>query len=236
MKLVITCEHAGNLIPKDYHSLFRGKDEVLNSHRGYDPGTHDLFTFLRKTADYSIEHTVSRLLVEINRSMGHRQLFSEFTCNLSDLEKEDILKTFYHPYRKEVELKIHEYISKGAQVLHLSIHSFTPFLNVEKRNADIGLLYDPIREEEKLFCQNFKSRLLQEDKELKIRFNYPYLGKADGFTTFLRRKFRKNYLGVEVEVNQKFVIQGQFPFELKSAILIALSDLKKCMSSRLFLE
>lgn len=226
MKLVLTCEHAGNLIPKNFQPLFTGAKEDLNSHRGYDPGAHDLFTFLRKLADYNKENPISRLLVEINRSLGHSQLFSEFTRQLSASEKENILETYYHPYRREVEQNIQDYLSKGEQVLHLSIHSFTPILNGEMRNADIGLLYDPGRKEEKLFCQTFKSRLLQESSDMKIRFNYPYLGKADGFTTYLRRKFQKNYLGLEIEVNQKFVNNDLLDEGLKMTFLKALSDLK----------
>ncbi len=39
---------------------------------------------------------------------------------------------------------------------------------------------------------------------LKIRRNYPYLGKADGFTTYLRRRFLPcDYAGIELEVNQR---------------------------------
>lgn len=229
MRLVLTCEHAGNLIPGKYQAFFTGTEEILNSHRGYDPGAHDLFVFLRKLADYNKEHRFSRLLVEINRSLGHPHLFSEITGKLSASEKEKILESFYHPYRKEVEKKIKEYISKDEQVLHLSIHSFTPILNGDKRNADIGLLYDPERIEEKLFCRTFKQRLLQEDQGLKVRFNYPYLGKADGFTTYLRRKFPKNYLGIEVEVNQKFETQGKFPSHLKTVLRNTLAEVKKHM-------
>ena len=44
------------------------------------------------------------------------------------------------------------------------------------------------------------------DGELKIRRNFPYLGTADGFTTFLRKQFDgKYYAGVEIEINQHFL-------------------------------
>ena len=33
--------------------------------------------------------------------------------------------------------------------------------------------------------------------------NYPYLGKADGFTTSLRQEFQERYIGIELELNQK---------------------------------
>lgn len=38
---------------------------------------------------------------------------------------------------------------------------------------------------------------------LKLPHQFAYLGTADGFTTFLRKKFTKNYAGLEIELNQK---------------------------------
>jgi len=40
-----------------------------------------------------------------------------------------------------------------------------------------------------------------------VRRNYPYAGKNDGFTTYLRRRFPSDaYLGIELEINQKHVM------------------------------
>ena len=36
---IITCEHGGNRIPAPYRRLFRGQRALLDSHRGYDPGS-----------------------------------------------------------------------------------------------------------------------------------------------------------------------------------------------------
>ncbi|MGZ5244731.1 MAG: N-formylglutamate amidohydrolase, partial [Bacteroidia bacterium] len=41
--------------------------------------------------------------------------------------------------------------------------------------------------------------------ELTVKFNYPYLGTDDGFTTHLRKLFPdEKYAGVEIEINQKY--------------------------------
>ncbi|NJW55731.1 N-formylglutamate amidohydrolase, partial [Salinimicrobium sp. CDJ15-91] len=93
----------------------------------------------------------------------------------------------------------------GGEVLHISVHTFTPELEGEVRTADVGLLFDPAREEEADFCKRFQKSLFKQDKELQVKFNYPYLGIDDGFTTYLRQKFPKQYLGIELEVNQKFI-------------------------------
>ena len=44
---------------------------------------------------------------------------------------------------------------------------------------------------------------------LKIRRNYTYAGKSDGLTAYLRRHFRAEvYIGIELEINQKHVLDG----------------------------
>jgi predicted N-formylglutamate amidohydrolase len=222
MKLVLTCEHGGNIIPIKYLPLFGEAEEVLNSHRGFDLGALDLFDFLSKLAGYNQSNTFSRLLIEINRSHDHPKLFSEFTSVLSHKEKIELIETYFFPYRYEIEKNISKFLEKGEEVLHFSVHSFTPLWKGEFRNADIGLLYDPAKEREKSFCKNLKQQLLQLSPTLKIRYNYPYLGIADGFTTFLRTQFPNKYYGIELEVNQKFSSQNKMEPLLKTSIFNAL--------------
>ena len=225
MILLLTCEHAGNEIPGEYSRYFSGAGEVLETHRGYDPGALDLFHQLTSLAAFSQQYMVSRLLVEPNRSLGHPQLFSEFTKNLPEDQKEQILEDYYLPYRHFIEDRIGNFISEGEVVLHISVHTFTPVLEGEIRKADIGLLFDPARVAERDFCQKFRLNLLHEDKDLTVRDNYPYLGVDDGFTTYLRENFPQYYLGIELEVNQKFVEENKMEKRLKNVIFEALSKI-----------
>lgn len=218
MNLILSCEHGGNEIPQAYSRLFKGHEKVLNSHRGYDPGTLDLFHYLKSLAVFSRSNTISRLLIEYNRSMHHPQLFSEFSAGLNAEDKKLLFDTYYIPYRSEIESAIRQFIGGDQKVLHISLHSFTPDFNGERRNNDIGLLYDSSRLPEKEFSAQFKSRLLEEDPGLHIRANYPYLGKADGFTTYLRKCFQKNYLGIELELNQALLQKDMFPILLKQQL------------------
>ena len=224
LKLVLTCEHAGNNVPGKYLDLFEVQKSVLETHRGFDPGAYDLFLTLSPLANFKEFHLESRLLIEINRSLHHPSLFSSFTGNLPNSEKNAIIEKYYLPYRKKVEDAIEQYLAKGDEVLHLSVHSFTPQLNGNIRNADVGLLYDPARPSEKEFCQRFKSNLKLIKPDLKVRFNYPYLGTADGFTTYLRKKFPNRYSGVELEVNQKYVRENKMEPTIKKVILEALQN------------
>ena len=73
--LVITCEHGGNRIPVPYRDLFRGQQRQLASHRGYDPGALVMGRALAAAfAAPLVVSTVSRLLVDLNRSVGHPRL------------------------------------------------------------------------------------------------------------------------------------------------------------------
>jgi predicted N-formylglutamate amidohydrolase len=224
VRLVLTCEHGGNEIPKTYKKRFPN-DTVLKTHRAYDLGALDLFQYLKPLSDVSFYSTTSRLLVELNRSLHHKMLFSEFTKNLSKIEKDNIIRDYYLPYRLSIEEKICDYVNRSEEVLHLSIHSFTPQLNGSKRTCDIGLLYDSKQQKEQEYCKNLKGLLLKHNPNINVRFNYPYLGKADGFTTFMRKQFPKNYIGIEIEVNQKFAANNIIERQLKEDIYKAISRL-----------
>ncbi|TYC16228.1 N-formylglutamate amidohydrolase [Bizionia gelidisalsuginis] len=222
MKLIVTCEHGGKTIPSEYTEYFKNSLEILQSHRGYDFGALDVFNALKTLAVYSNYSATSRLLIELNRSLHHKHLFSEFTKGLANTEKEGIIKDYYFPYRNAVETEIRNLIGSNETVLHLSIHSFTPVFNIIERSCDIGILYDSSRQGEKRWASLLKDHLKTEDSNLNVRYNYPYLGKADGFTTYLRQQFALNYLGIELEINQKFSRQNIMHSTLKSILFHAI--------------
>lgn len=202
--LVLSCEHAGNKVPAKYRTPFKGKKSVLDSHRGWDPGAVELARAIAKeTGAPLVANTVSRLVVEANRSIGSPQLFSEFTRGLSPEEKTALLKSHYHPHRGAVEAVVKSALRTHARVVHVGVHTFTPVLNGKKRTADIGLLFDPARKLEVDFCEVWLHALHWEAPLLRVKKNYPYKGSSDGLTTALRKKFAASrYVGIEIEVNQ----------------------------------
>lgn len=202
-KWVITCEHGGADVPAEYLNLFAQQKEILHTHRATDLGSKAAFNVLQDKADYALINSVTRLLIELNRSLHHPKLFSEFSRQLKSDEKQQLIDRYYLPYRHAIEKKIRSYLTGGYEVIHISVHTFTPALDGQTRQADIGLLYDPARREEKAFCRQWKQKTKFLLPEMKIRFNYPYLGKSDGFVTFLRKLFTEKYVGIELEINQK---------------------------------
>src|SRR5689334_18929857 len=144
--ILVTCEHGGNSIPTAYAHLFRGQRALLNSHRGYDPGAlvmaRELASALRAHLVFA---TVSRLLVDLNRSIGHRRLHLETVRDAGPGVRRSVVARYYGPYRERVERLVAAAAANRRRVLHISSHSFTPNLDGRLRTADVGLLYDPAR-------------------------------------------------------------------------------------------
>lgn len=201
--LIITCEHAGNHVPDEYKSLFENQEEVLQSHRGWDPDAWSLANFLSTQLKAPLFGCLTtRLLIEANRSLESPQLFSEFTSSLTEEAKQKLIHEIYKPYREQVQKAIDTMIKP---VLHLSIHSFTSIWDNQERKVDIGILFDPSQDSEASFGNGLKENLQRNLPGFLICFNEPYKGTDDGITTWLRKKYKNDvYTGIEIEVNQKF--------------------------------
>lgn len=207
--VLITCEHAGNHVPPPLRSLFGGSRAALASHRGWDPGALQLARRLAAALQAPlIAAAISRLVVDANRSRGHPDVLSWWTRGLDRAGRESVLRRYYDPYRSRVERELRRAI-KSAPVLHIGVHTFTPVLRGVRRAADIGLLYDPGRPRERAVCRSWRRALLALDPDLRVRFNYPYRGTADGLTTAMRARLAPaSYAGIEIEVNQRFPRAG----------------------------
>jgi predicted N-formylglutamate amidohydrolase len=189
---------------------------LLESHRGFDRGALELAQGLARRFGVPLDAApTSRILIDLNRSPGNRNLYSEFTAALSPAEKQRIYNRYYLPHRNRVEKRIAAAIRKNRAVLHIGVHTFTPILHGTERQADIGLLYDPARAREKRFCHAWKNHLRRSMPSLRIRSNYPYKGVSDGFPTWLRRIHPpRDYIGMELEVNHKHSLGKNNTWEL----------------------
>ena len=224
---VITCEHGGNRIPAAYRTLFAFHQALLRTHRGYDPGALLMARELAKAFDAPlVSSTVSRLLVDLNRSAGNPSLYFQATDDGPPALREQIFQKHYVPYRREAERQVREAVAQRGRVVHISSHSFTPELDGEVRNADIGLLYDPARPGEAALCTRWQAALKRCAPHLSVRRNYPYQGKGDGLASWFRRQLPPDaYIGVELEINQKHVFTGGAAWlALRKLIVASLRD------------
>ena len=192
-------------MPAQFAPLFAGAADVLATHRGFDLGALDVArAFGRRLGVEPFAATTTRLVVDLNRSPGNRNVFSAYTRSLTAEQRAAALTAHYWPYRNAVEASVAKAVGAGEGVLHVSTHSFTPELRGEVRNCDVGFLYDPRRRGEVRFIEAWFAALRAAAPELTLRRNYPYSGVSDALVTHLRRRYgRRGYVGMELEMNQK---------------------------------
>jgi len=208
--VILSCEHASNRLPPRYRDLGVGT-KALASHIAWDIGARGVArAFARELGCELYEGRWSRLLIDLNRSAGHRKLIAETSAGtvipgnvaLTPTEREERLRRYWLPYRTAVESAIGKAVARAGFCLHLSVHSFAPTLGGRARMADVGILYDPRRRRESELARRWARELGAAG--LRARLNYPYRGTADGLTSALRRRFpASTYAGIELEINQR---------------------------------
>ncbi len=208
--VLVTCEHGGNRVPRELVRHFRGMEGVLATHRGYDLGALSMARDIaREFGAPLVASTVSRLVVDLNRSLSNPRVWSAATRVLPRAGRERIAQRHYLPHWQRVEALVTAAARAGQRVVHIASHSFTPTLDGVRRTADVGLLYDPSRAGEVRLASRWRASLLALAPALRVRRNYPYAGKGDGLTRALRRKLSSaRYVGIELEMNQALAMAG----------------------------
>lgn len=225
--LVVSCEHASRSVPAAWAASFEGLGALLDSHRGWDPGALELGRRLAAAFGAPLHAaTTTRLLIDTNRSIGHRQLFSEVTVRLPPAQRRAIVERHHRPHRDAVEGEVAGHVAAGRRVLHVGSHSFTPVLDGVARRADVAWLYDPRRPAESELAAAWMTAFARRAPQLRLRRNYPYRGRSDGLTALLRRHHPDEvYAGIELEVNQAIVAAGGAPWRaLRTMLVEALSE------------
>ncbi|MEJ5362315.1 MAG: N-formylglutamate amidohydrolase [Spirochaetota bacterium] len=208
ISILITCEHAGNRVPDALRDIFTDTS-ILSTHWAYDIGALPMARILAKTLKAPLLYTsVTRLVVDCNRSIGSNELFSRIIKETNIFLKNEIVKRYYTVYRSKIEKAMKSMMQSSDTVYHISVHSFTPQLYGFKRYTDIGLLYDQSRPAEALFCSKIKEALMKA-YPLRVAFNYPFRGCGDGVTVWLRKQYGDSYCGIELEANQEIFFSSK---------------------------
>lgn len=233
-RLVLSCEHAGNDVPRPYARYFASPEAqaALVSHRGWDPGSLEIGEAMSAMLGAPLViQRVTRLLVECNRSLDHPRLFSEFSGALPEEARRVVVERYWRSHRERVLARI---VESDEPVVHVGVHTFTPEWQGRARETDIGLLYDPGRAPEGELVRRWRRRLAtarppkidrpSTETSLRIHLNRPYRGWTDGLTTALRRELPESrYLGIELEVSQRW--STTVPDELGRWLSEGLGDL-----------
>ena len=211
--LIVSCEHASNAVPSSHAALFKNAAAKLASHRGFDPGAAELAWHIANRYQAPLLcGEWSRLLVDLNRSADSEHVLSEWTGQLSPQQRWALLQRYHQPWRTRFADLLSELLEHQPRVVHLSVHSFTPVLDGQHRELEVGWLFDPQRSWESALAARLINDLQQLRPAWRIRANQPYLGSDDGHTTALRQLWPdERYAGLEVEINQALVYSSDWP-------------------------
>lgn len=213
-QVLVSCEHASNRLP----SPLRLDPALLELHIAWDPGARQIARRLAtRFAAPLWEGEVSRLVVDLNRTLGNRVLMRKvsdghdipFNRALTAEQRQQRIDRFYAPYRRGVEKQVREIIRRRGRCVHLCVHTFTPVLAGKRRGNDIGLLHDPNWGLERRVCADVRA-WLQRHTDRVVWFNRPYSGTADGILPAMRAMLQpEHYVGLEIEVNQRFAADSR---------------------------
>jgi len=149
-KIVFVCEHASNRIPAGLRDL--GLTEAqLHSHIGWDPGARNLAVRLSNAFDAPlVAARFSRLVYDCNRppdapsAMPYETEVCSVPGNarLSDAERNARVQSIYVPFHEALSdvLRFKRQQRQGPVVV--TVHTFTPVFNGEKRLVEIGYLHE----------------------------------------------------------------------------------------------
>lgn len=185
-KCVIVCDHASNRIPKALGTLGLSPAN-LKKHIAWDPGTEDIGLHLSKALDApAIISGYSRLVTDLNRGHDSEECMRDVSDKikipgnvaLTPTEKTQRLDEIFWPYHRQVDLTLRRYLERGVAPVLLSIHSFTPKMDGQRRPWQLGILWN--KEEELALA--LIARLRRDNPGLKVGENEPYSLKSENFT------------------------------------------------------
>lgn len=212
--ILLVCEHAANRVPARLGSLGLAPAQ-LASHVGWDPGALALAGRLSGALDAQlIAARFSRLVYDCNRPPDAPSAMPADTevcavpgnIDLTHDECSARVAEIYLPFHTALADLIARKRAAGQTPVVVTLHSFTPIFRGERRDVEIGFLYDRdsrIADAMREFCAGHST--------YDVRLNQPY-GPSDGVLHTVERHLR----------------DGPFPYtmiEVRNDLLASENDL-----------
>jgi len=149
-RLLLICDHASNRVPPDLHDL--GLDHAeLHRHIAYDIGIAGVTERLsHRLSAPAVLSNFSRLVIDPNRQPGHETSIPEISDGvlvpanqqIGPLERARREAAYFTPYHQAIEAGIAA--AKPEQAIVVSMHSFTPVMEGDRRPWEIAILWNEV--------------------------------------------------------------------------------------------
>ncbi len=227
--LFLTADHAGRMIPRRLRSLGLPPHE-LERHIAWDIGiagvTERLSALLDATA---VLQTYSRLVIDCNRNPDWPTAMpkiSESTpipanVRLGPADRAARVSEVFRPYHARIEALLDGRTKAGQRTLFIAMHSFTPVFKTERRDMQVGVLYDRDPRLPSILLE-----LLRDEGDLIVGDNAPYAvsGTSDYGIPVYGEARRLPH--VEIEIRQDLIADeaGQAAWAERFARLLTVAD------------
>ena len=205
LPVLLVCDHASNRFPRSLGTM--GLDYLDRvSHIALDIGANAVAEALADNLGATaVLCQYSRLIVDCNRNLIDDSAFLECSDgvdvpgnhDLQENEKEKRASEIYWPYHNAIKNQIVRLNKHGIDPVVISIHSFTPVINGNDREWEIGVLWD----KDSVTAEIFLTRLVESG--YLVGDNKPYSGKdPEDFTIdFHAESTGLPHVGIEISQN-----------------------------------
>lgn len=205
---ILVSDHAGRQVPKNLGNLGVGAAD-WERHIAWDIGIHGVGLKLHERLGATlIEQTYSRLVIDCNRSPGHKTSIPDCsdgtdipenmkaTAACRSLREAEIL----HPYHDQISTELNARLATGEDLALIALHSFTPCMNGITRPWHAGILHHKDTLSARLMID-----LLRAEGDLCVGDNEPYVLTATSDYTVPRHAEANDLPYLEIEIRQDLI-------------------------------
>ncbi len=221
-RCLVVADHAGNAVPASLQGLGLARG-VFNKHIALDIGSRATAMLLAERLGASLVlGNYSRLVVDLNRDLDDPTAFIPESDgvvipgnrNLGIDEKRRRADAIFRPYHTAVDNLIDDLLVKGTVPVMISMHSFTPVLENQRRPWHIGVLWD---KDPRIALPLLEK--LRQDRELVVGDNEPYSGHHQADYTVDHHAEGRGLANVSIEIRQD-LLHDMAGVERWSALLV----------------
>lgn len=205
--ILLVCDHASCRFPKSLGDM--GLDPFARRcHLAIDIGAGALTEALAASLGVTaVVQNYSRLIVDCNRQLMDPSAFLEYgdgilvpgNRNLRQADKNLRASALYWPYHVAISEQVERLGKVGPAPAFVSIHSFTPVLNGESREWQMGVLWDKDERTRSVFLEALR------EAGYRVGDNEPYSGKAPQDFTIDHHAEEPGLPHVGIEIRQDLV-------------------------------
>ena len=146
---VVVCDHASRRVPRRLAGLGL-VPEQLTTHIAWDPGAKEVARRVAEELDAPlVASRYSRLAIDCNRPLASDESIAVTSagkvipgnCAISSADRAARATALFRPYHCTIARVLNQRAANGRRSRLLSIHSFTPVLNGDRRPWNVAFSY-----------------------------------------------------------------------------------------------